>query len=50
MDYTQILVKPLVSEKATFVKEQAQQVVFFVNPGPTRSKSRRPSKPPSRSR
>mgnify|MGYP000902532264 CR=1 FL=1 len=32
MDYTQILVKPLVSEKATFVKEQAQQVVFFVNP------------------
>ncbi|WP_353116253.1 50S ribosomal protein L23 [Nitratidesulfovibrio sp.] len=32
MDYTQILVKPLVSEKATFVKDQAQQVVFFVNP------------------
>ncbi|ABB39052.1 Ribosomal protein L25/L23 [Oleidesulfovibrio alaskensis G20] len=32
MDYTQILIKPLVSEKATFVKESSEQVVFFVNP------------------
>lgn len=32
MEYTQILMKPLVSEKATFVKENARQVVFFVDP------------------
>ena len=32
MDYTQILLKPLVSEKATAAKEGANQVVFFVNP------------------
>lgn len=32
MDYTQILIKPLVSEKATFVKEVSQQVVFYVHP------------------
>ena len=32
MDYSQIIMKPLVSEKATFVKEGANQVVFFVNP------------------
>ncbi len=31
MDYTQILIKPLVSEKASFVKESSEQVVFFVN-------------------
>jgi len=30
MNYTKILIKPLVSEKATFLKEEAQQVTFFV--------------------
>jgi len=32
MDYTKILLKPLISEKATFVKEAGNQVVFFVHP------------------
>ena len=32
MDYSQVIMKPLVSEKATFVKEGANQVAFFVNP------------------
>lgn len=32
MDYTQILIKPLISEKATFAKETSNQVVFFVHP------------------
>lgn len=32
MDYTQILIKPLVSEKATFVRESANQVAFLVHP------------------
>lgn len=31
MDYTQILIKPLISEKGTFLKEDANQVAFFVN-------------------
>ena len=31
MDYTQILLKPLISEKGTFLKEEANQVAFFVN-------------------
>ena len=31
MDYTQILLKPAVSEKATFVKEVGGQVVFYVH-------------------
>jgi large subunit ribosomal protein L23 len=30
MDYTQILIKPLISEKGTFLKEEANQVAFFV--------------------
>ena len=30
MDYTQILIKPLISEKGTFLKEDANQVAFFV--------------------
>ena len=33
MDYSQILLKPLISEKATFAKELSNQVVFFVHPG-----------------
>ncbi|KUG28658.1 lsu ribosomal protein l23p (l23ae) [hydrocarbon metagenome] len=33
MDYASILLRPLVSEKATFVKEAANQVVFQVAPG-----------------
>ncbi len=32
MDYTQILVKPLISEKATWAKEKANQVIFYINP------------------
>ncbi|MBG0777220.1 MAG: 50S ribosomal protein L23 [Desulfovibrionaceae bacterium] len=32
MDYTQILIKPLVSEKATFAKDLANQVTFYVHP------------------
>ena len=32
MDHTQILLKPLVSEKATFAKEVGNQVIFFVHP------------------
>ncbi|MFW6324296.1 MAG: 50S ribosomal protein L23 [Desulfovibrionales bacterium] len=32
MDYTQVLIKPLVSEKSTQVKEVANKVVFFVHP------------------
>jgi large subunit ribosomal protein L23 len=32
MDYTKILIKPLISEKATLMKEYANQVAFFVHP------------------
>ncbi|WP_029893981.1 50S ribosomal protein L23 [Desulfohalovibrio reitneri] len=31
MDYTQILLKPVISEKATMVKEDGNQVVFYVH-------------------
>ena len=31
MDYTQILIKPVISEKGTFVKEESNQVAFFVH-------------------
>jgi large subunit ribosomal protein L23 len=31
MDYTQILIKPLISEKGTLLKEGMNQVAFFVN-------------------
>lgn len=31
MDYTQILLKPLISEKGTFLKEESNQVAFFVH-------------------
>lgn len=31
MDYTQILIKPLISEKGTFLKEEGNQVAFFVH-------------------
>jgi large subunit ribosomal protein L23 len=31
MDYTQILIKPLISEKGTFLKEEMNQVAFFVS-------------------
>jgi large subunit ribosomal protein L23 len=33
MQYTDILLKPLVSEKANLAKETANQVAFFVHPG-----------------
>jgi len=32
MEYSQIILKPLVSEKATFMKDDANQVAFFVDP------------------
>ena len=32
MDYSQILIRPLISEKATFAKELSNQVVFYVHP------------------
>jgi len=32
MEYANILLRPLVSEKATMVKDAANQVVFFVRP------------------
>jgi large subunit ribosomal protein L23 len=32
MDYTQVLLKPLLTEKTSFLKEAAQQVTFFVHP------------------
>jgi len=32
MEYTQILIKPLISEKATYAKETANQVAFYVHP------------------
>lgn len=32
MDYSQILLRPLISEKSTFAKELSNQVVFFVHP------------------
>ncbi len=32
MDYTQILLKPVVSEKANLAKEEANSVAFFVHP------------------
>lgn len=31
MDYTQILLKPLITEKGTFVKEELNKVVFLVH-------------------
>lgn len=32
MDYTQVLLKPLISEKATTAKEESGHVVFYVHP------------------
>ena len=32
MEYANILLKPVISEKATMVKDAANQVVFFVHP------------------
>ncbi len=32
MNYAQILIKPLISEKATLAKEVANQVVFYIAP------------------
>lgn len=36
MDYTQILLRPHISEKATLVKSEANQVVFQVHPQATK--------------
>jgi len=32
MDYTQILLRPVVTEKATLLRETAGQIAFFVSP------------------
>ena len=32
MDYSQIIIRPLVSEKTTFMRDETNQVAFFVNP------------------
>ena len=32
MDHTQILLRPVVTEKATFLRDGASQVAFFVHP------------------
>ena len=32
MDYTQILLRPVVTEKATFLRDGVNQVAFFVHP------------------
>lgn len=32
MDYSQVIIRPLVSEKATSLKDVSNQVAFFVNP------------------
>ena len=32
MDHTQILLRPVVTEKATFLRDGANQVAFFVHP------------------
>jgi large subunit ribosomal protein L23 len=32
MDYTHVLIKPLVSEKSTLLKEMDNKVVFYVHP------------------
>lgn len=32
MEHTQVLIKPLISEKATWLKDLSNQVVFYVHP------------------
>jgi large subunit ribosomal protein L23 len=32
MEYTQVLIKPLLTEKTSILKEAVQQVAFFVHP------------------
>ena len=32
MDYTKILLKPVITEKATMLRDEAQQVTFYVDP------------------
>ncbi len=32
MEYTQVLLKPLLTEKTTFLKEEATQLTFMVHP------------------
>lgn len=31
MDYTQVLIKPVISEKGTFLKEESNQIAFYVH-------------------
>ena len=37
MDHTQILLRPVVTEKATFLREGGNQVSFFVHPDANKS-------------
>ena len=32
MDYTQVLLKPIISEKATLLRDEVNKVAFYVNP------------------
>lgn len=32
MDYSQIILKPVVTEKSTFLKEESNQITFLVSP------------------
>jgi large subunit ribosomal protein L23 len=41
MEYANILIKPLVSEKATHMKDAANQVVFYVHPDANKIEVRR---------
>ena len=33
MEFTQVLIKPLLTEKTTLLKDESRQVAFYVHPG-----------------
>ena len=33
MEFTQVLIKPLLTEKTTLLKDASRQVAFYVHPG-----------------
>ena len=41
MDYTQVLIKPLLTEKTSALKDAVQQVTFFVHPAANKIDIRR---------
>ncbi|MDR1776384.1 MAG: 50S ribosomal protein L23 [Desulfovibrio sp.] len=41
MELADVLVKPLLTEKTTFLKDAARQVVFYVHPGANKIEVRR---------